>query len=252
MITIKKQKHIKRQTKINKNRLCKSKSKLQKNKKTLKNIYKQNGNGILDVISSQIYSNTGKRNLTSSGLPGSRFVKNSKNLMKSFIPNGNIKANDVFSIFYNYKSPYQITINNKTIKKTYNSSSVQSSPYIQMYDHNNLILVMILPGQKPRLMWALEFKYGSKSKTILNYLLPKFIEGQDYKLLFKLYRYPINIKEKFSVIDSNSPKRKKAFRKFQNYLNKNNMINSSIDFKEINVRQDKGSGIENIFDKLMK
>ena len=70
--------------------------------------------------------------------------------------------------------------------------------------------------------------------------------------IFKLYKYPDNIKKPFSVDDISTIKRKNAYRKFNKYLLRHNMLKSSLAFKQINVIQDKGSGVDNIFTQLMK
>ena len=111
--------------------------------------------------------------------------------------------------------------------------------------------MLILTNIKPKLLWAIDLKNGSKLNSIINYLLPKQPLNQKYKLLFKLYKYPDNIVNTFNLKNSIIIKQKKAFRKLQKYLIKHNMENRLVLTEQISVKQDKGSGIDNIFSKLL-
>jgi hypothetical protein len=137
-------------------------------------------------------------------------------------------------------------INKSSPNSVYQSSFVQTVPHIQMTDYDNFgshyILVVILPGAKPQLLWAIEIKGGAKSKTILDYVLPSYKVGFQFKILYKLHKYHKNIKETFNVANSMTKERHTVFNELKTYLTNNNMLNATF-FKEVNVVQDKGQNI---------
>ena len=233
-----------------KNNKTKKKTKVSKSYKVSKT-YKQSGHGVFNTISGQIFRNTKKKDL-SGKLPGSGIFNSFKSLTQPQQQTQIQKQNNILTIMYNYRTPYQIIITNNSIDKTFESSRLLSVPHIQIDSIKQFLLIMILPGIQPKLMWGVEFKYRSKVKTVINYLLPKYTVNFKYKLIFKLYKYPDNIKKTFSLIDISTSKRKNAYRKLNKYLVRHNMLKSSIAFKEINVIQDKGSDINTIFKELIK
>lgn len=236
--------YTKKQTKKQYNRQLKRQT-----KKVINN-YNLNGSGFLNTVSKQIFSNTQTKNYTTR-FPGSGFIKTTKDLVSSLATSSSQLPN-ILTILYNYKTPYQIIITNKNVKNVLESSKVITAPHIRIDNNSHFILVMILPGVKPKLMWAVEFNQRSKINTIINYLLPIYNVGQRYKLLFKLYRYPNNIKKPFVLVDIATKKRKRAYNKLQKYLTRHNMLNSSIDYKELTIRQDKGSSVDDILTSLIK
>ena len=245
--------------KIYKYRSIKLKNKTHKPHKThkthktnkYKHTKKQNGSGVFNNVAGLVFTNTKKRNMTVR-VPGAKLVQTYKEQLKNIYSekkNTNLNK-DFLKIIYNYRTPKQFIVN-ENINKLFESSYVLTVPHIQIYDIKHYLLVLILPGIKPKLLWAIDLKNGSKIKTILNYLVPKQSLNQKYKLLFKLYRYPDNIINTFSLKDSIVIKRRKAYRKLQKYLIKYNMENKVILTEQLSVIQDKGSGIDNTFTKLL-
>jgi len=245
MLTKKNNKH--KTSKYKRSNYKTSKYKTSKNKKT------QNGSGILNSMAGVVFTNTKQRNMTSK-IPGTKLIETYKEQLKNiYSEKKNTNPHqELLIIIYNYRTPKQIIINKDNINKIIESSYVSTVPHIQIYDINHFLFVIILPGVKSKLLWAIELKNASKLKTLIDYLLPKQPLNQIYQLLYKLYRYPNNITTPFSLKENIIIKRSKAYRKLQTYLIKNNMTKSIIVSKQISVRQDKGSNIDNIFSKLMK
>jgi len=217
------------------------------NNKTIK---KQYGKGIFNTVSGQIFSNTGKTNLSYRGV-GSKFANKSKTRI-NYLTNGKKKP-DLLNIFYAYKTPYQININKSSLNTIYESSKVSTAPYIRVDNHNKFLFVIILPAltpdSKPKLLWAINFKSRVQHNKIISYSLPNQPINTIFKLLFKLYRYPDNVTKLFSIKNNMTIKRKKAMRKLNKYLIKKNMLNNVVANYSISVRQDK-DGISNDFFKL--
>ena len=202
----------------------------------------------MSSLAGQVFTNTHTKS-GRIGFPGSRFIYGTSNKVKSLTENNEVK--ELITITYNYRTPKQFIVDKESINKVFESSMVETTPHIQITHNNYYILVMILPGIKPKLLWAIEFKNGTKLKTILNYLLIKQPINQMYKLLFKIYKYPNNIKNTFILKNSMMIKRHKAYNRLQKYLKLHNMENSIMLQKQINIRQDKGSGITNILTKVL-
>ena len=204
----------------NRNIQKKTKTKTKKQSKTHK-LYKQNGKGFMNNITGNLFTNTNTQ------------------------PQ-NINQKDIITIIYNRNTPKMTVINNSSPNGVYQSSFVQTVPHIQMTDYDNFgshyILVLILPGAKPQLLWAIEIKGGAKSKSILDYVLPRYKDGFQFKILFKLHKYHKNIKETFNVANSMTKERHSVFNDLKSYLTNNNMLNATF-FKEVNVEQDKGQNI---------
>jgi hypothetical protein len=256
MITIKKNNTIKtkknKTIKTKKNKSIKKIKTHKKYKPYIKNktIKTQYGKGIFNAVSGQIFSNTGKRNLSYRGV-GSKFAKKSKTRI-NYLTNGK-KKTDLLNIFYAYKTPYQININKSSLNTIYESSKVSTAPYIRVDNHNKFLFVIILPAltpdSKPKLLWAVNFKNRVQHNKIISYSLPNQPINTTFKLLFKLYRYPDNVTKLFSIKNNMTIKRKKAMRKLNKYLIKKNMLNNVVANYSISVRQDK-NGISNDFFKL--
>ena len=205
------------------------------NKKTKTNskthkLYKQNGSSFMNNITDGLFTNT---------QPQTR----------------NINQPDIINIIYNRNTPKTIIINNKSPNKLYQSSLVQSVPHIQMTDYDDFeshyLLVIVLPGAKPQLLWAIDIKGGSKSKSILDYDLPKYKVGLRFKIIFKLHKYHKNIKDTFTVVNNLTKERHTVFNQFKSYLTKNNMLNAFF-FKEVDIVQDKGQDISQFLNFLAK
>jgi len=207
-----------------------------------KNNSKRGGGKFLSKLSGQVFSNTGKKNLSYRGI-GSQAFRNTKKSIRSF-QQGNQSNPDLLTLIYNNRTPNQITINNSTLNTIYESSKLSTAPHVQVNNMNHFLLVMILPGnenRKPKLLWAKNFKNRSSSIAIINYLLPKQKKlpiGSIYKVVFKLYRYPETIKEPFKLEDSITIKRKVAMQKLNTYLINNNMLNSVAISYLISVKKD--------------
>ena len=251
MITIKKNNTIKTKkykTTINKRQIT-SKYNTIKTKKN-KTIKTQYGKGILNTLTSQVFSNTGHRNLSYKGI-GSKF-KNASIKKINYLQGTNQKT-DLLTIFYAYKTPYQININQSSLNKIYESSKLAAAPYIMIDNHNNFLFVIILAApnsaSKPKLLWAVNFKNRVQYNKVIGYSLPKQPTNTIFKLIFKLYRYPDHITNFFSIKNNMVIKRQKAMRKLNNYLIKQNMVNNTVSNYLINVKQDK-DGISNNFFKL--
>ena len=203
-------------------------------KKTKKNkLYKQNGASFLNNISGSIFTNTQSK-------------------PKSYKYSQSINQYDIITIIYNRNSDKTVVINNTSPNILYQSSFVQTVPNIQMKDYNNhYLLVVILPGPKPRLLWAIEIKSGAKTKSILDYSLPRFQIDFRFKILFKLYKYYKNVKETFKVSNNLTKERHTVFNELKSYLTKNNMLRTSF-YKEVNIIQDKGQDISQLLNFLAK
>ena len=249
MITLKKSKYTKKSKNTKKSKHTKKSKYTSKNTnyntKIAQTSIKQYGSSILNKFAGQVFSNTGKRNLTVS-IPGSQFVKKTKKSIK-YLQNGKSEDTALLSIFYNYRTPYQININKATLNTIYQSGRLMIAPHIQINNHNRFLLVMILPNIKPKLLWALNFNNRSKLDTIISYLIPQHPINQIFKLVFKLYRYQEHVITKFAIKDSMVIKRRKAFRKLNNYVNTNKMMNSVVALYTINVIQDKGDSMSKFF-----
>ena len=224
------------------------KSKKKQNTKTSKNTKKyklktkiktQFGHGFLNNVSSSVFSISKKKiNYTAP-------KQTSSNPLTSLV-SGTNKTQEFLTIYYNYKAPTQFEINRTTI---YDNIKLLTAPHIQITNDDPFLLVMILPSAKPKLLWACDFKWRSKYKTIINYILPDHEVGTLYTILFKLYRYPKNIKKNFQLKNSMVIGRRKAFRRLKKYLKVNNMENSFVPIatKQINVRQVKDTKLTEMF-----
>ena len=167
-------KKYKNNKKIHKNTQKNTKKNTQKhkNKKTYK-LHKQHGASFMNNITGNLFTNTQEN-------------------PQSF------SQKDIITIIYNRDTPKSIMINNTSPNNVYQSSLVQSVPHIQMKDYDNhYLLVIILPGMKPQLLWAIEIQSGSKSKNILDYTLPRYKTDFRFKIIFKLHKYNKYIKEIF-------------------------------------------------------
>lgn len=208
----------------------KTQKKTQKNKKKnskTHKLHKQNGASFMNNITGNLFTNT---QTNTQGLP----------------------QKDIITIIYNRNTPKTIMINNISPSIVYQSSLVQTVPNIQMKDYDNhYLLVIILPGLKPQLLWAIEIQSGTKSKSILDYTLPKYKVGFRFQIIFKLYKYQNNIKNTFNVANNLAKDRYVVFNELKSYLTKNNMLNA-VFFKEINVVQDKGQDISQFLRFLAK
>ena len=115
-----------------------------------------------------------------------------------------------------------------------------------MQDFNHFILVLILPGDKPQLLWAVELNMGSKKRSLINYYVPTYNEGFRFKIVYKLYRYPDNIKQTFTINNNMTEDREQEYNEFNNYITTNNMVEPKF-VKEVNIIQDKGSNLGQLF-----
>ena len=208
-----------------------------KNKSKTRKFYKQNGYGFLNNISGNIFTNKPPQPQTQTNTK----YKNQK---------------DIITIIYNRDTPKTIIINNTSPNNLYQSSFVQTVPNIQMRDYSNhynshYLLVTILPGIQPKLLWAIDITGGAKSKSILDYYLPRYRSQIRFKILFKLYKYPKNITETFKVANNMTKERHTVFNELKTYLTKNNMLYAHF-FKEVNVVQDKGQNISQFLTFLAK
>ena len=246
MITLKKNKR-----KIHKTK-SKTKPKLHYKKRYTK-LYKQNGSGfdILGTVSGALFTNTKKRNMTVK-IPGSNLFTTTKHTMKRLIqPQLQKTQPDIITIIYNYRTSKEMIINYKSINKLYQSSYVQTVPYIQMKSIHYFFLVIVLAGMKPKLLWAIDLNNGSKSRSILDYDLPKFHVGVKFKLMIKLYKYPDTIINTLNIVNKDKTVRDKSYNELHNYILKNNIL-KPIFYKEMTIIQDKGSSIDNIFNSIIK
>ena len=224
---IKKNKTKKKINKLNKiQKNTKKNTKSNTTKKTHK-LHKQHGSSFMNNITGNIFTNT---------------QENPQNFAQK----------DIITIIYNRDTPKTIMINNTSPNNVYQSSLVQSVPHIQMKDYDNhYLLVIILPGMKPQLLWAIEIQSGTKSKSILDYTLPRFKIGSRFKIIFKLHKYYKNIKETFKVGNNMTKDRHVVFNELKTYLTKNNMLNALF-FKEVAIIQDKGQDISQFLSFLAK
>jgi hypothetical protein len=260
MKTLKKSKHktkkndvlkpSKNSQKTNKtNKINKIKTSKQSNQSITQN-RTQYGSGVFNTMSGLVFTNTKKTDYSVS-LPGSQLLSTSKQQLKNIMTKKNTSIS-FFKIIYNYRTPKEHTIEKNTITPLYQSSAVFTVPHIHINHIKHFLIVMILPGVKPSLLWAIDFKNGSKLKTIIDYSLPKFAIDYKFKLVFNIYKYPDNTINSFRLKNSMIMKRKKAYRKFKKYLIKKNMEKSLIGTKTIEVIQDKGFDINNILKKVVK
>lgn len=242
-----------KKNKTNKKKTSKQSHKIKTSNKLTQSITQnrtQYGSGVFNTMAGLVYTNTKKTDYSVS-LPGSQLLSTSKQQLKNIMTKKNTSIS-FFKIIYNYRTPKEHTIEKNTITPLYQSSAVFTVPHIHINHIKHFLIVMILPGVKPSLLWAIDFKNGSKSKTIIDYTLPKFAIDYKFKLVFNIYKYPNNTINSFSLKNSMIMKRKKAYRKFKKYLIKKNMENSLIGSKTIEVIQDKGFDINNILKKVVK
>ena len=221
------------------------------NKKTSKKITKPNNNfartqkgaSILNSVGASMFSISNKKNYSTPKL----FHKTSVNPFQRF--SGTQKPKELLTINYNYRTPAQFTLTPNTF---YLSSKLLAAPHVQLSNFTDqFLLVMILSDIKPKLLWACNFKYGSKvGSASIGYLLPQQPIGTISTILFKLYRYPPNTFNTFKIKSSMVIKRRKAFRKLKKYLHHHNMENSVVVTKQISVRQDKGTDITRLFTQI--
>jgi hypothetical protein len=209
---------------------------------------KQYGSSILNTLSSHVYSKS-KHNITKKATPSVNpldsflFNKNKKNLP------GNPTDLAFLTLYYNYKSPKEFILNSNTL---YDNDKIFTAPHIQINSDGHFLVVLILSSTKPQLLWACDFKWRSKNKTHITYTLPKHADGTIFNILFKVYKYPNNIKKTFVLKNSISISRRKAYRRLNKYLKLNNMSNSYVPAgsKQIKVRQVKDNKITEIFTLL--
>lgn len=210
----------------------KTKSRSKTNKHTSRfRLYKQNGSSFMNNITGSLFTNTNTQTQS-------------------------INKPDLINIIYNRNTPKMIMINSSSPHTIYQSSLLQTVPHIQMKDYNShydnhYLLLIVLPGEKPQLLWAIDIKGGAKSKSILDYDLPKYKVGLRFKILFKLHKYNKNIKETFTVANNITKERHTVFNELKTYLTKNNMLNALF-FKEVDIVQDKGQTISQFLSFLAK
>jgi hypothetical protein len=210
----------------------------QNNKSNKRN--KQKGSSILNTMGSSMFTISKKKNFSSP------FQKFTKNPLDRF--SGNQKKKELLTINYNYKTPSQFIINDNNF---YLSSKILIAPHVQLTNFvDQFLLVMILSGIKPKLLWACNFKFGSKNGSVIGYLVPQQPIGSVSTVIFKLYKYPPNTVDIFKIKNSMVVKRRKAFRKLKKYLRHHNMENSVVVTKQISVRQDKGTDITRLFTQI--
>ena len=124
-----------------------------------KHTKKQNGSGVFNNVASLVFTNTKKRNM-SVRVPGSKLVQTYKQQFKNFQSDKQPIKQDFLKIIYNYRTPKQFIINKDNTNKIFESSYVLTVPHIQIYDIKHYLLVLILPGIKPKLLWAIDLKNG--------------------------------------------------------------------------------------------
>jgi len=242
MNIVKNSKKTKSQSKKTKSQSKKTKS---QSKKTKLHNRKQYGSSIFNTFTGQVFLNTGKKNLTTH-IPGSQFMQKSTQSMK-YLQTGKNPTADLLSIFYNYKTPNQLIINKSTLNTIYQSARLMVAPQIQINNNKRFLLVMILPGAQPLLLWAINFNNRSKLNTIISYLVPKQPVNQIFKLLFKLYRYPEQNTINFAINDSMGITRQNAFINLTNYIKNNQMLGSAVVLYTITVQQNKGDNMSTFF-----
>ena len=251
MITKTKNKNTKSKNKNTKSKKYNTKTK-KNNTKTKKN--SRGGGKFLNKLSKIGFSNTGITNLSYKGI-GSKIVANTKTSISSFQQSKTAQPN-LLTLIYNNKTPNQIIITNATLNTVYESSKLSSAPHVQVNDMKHYLLVMILQGnekRKPKLLWAKNIKNRTSTISIINYLLPKKKKlsiGSIYKVVFKLYTYPLNNKEPFKLENSLTIKRTVAMKKLNTYLVNNNMINSIATSYLISIKKDKQNTMNSILKLL--
>ena len=211
---------------------------------------KQYGRGILNTLSSQVFSmsknsNTKKKVTTSSNPLNSLLFRSSSSSIS-----GHPDSEPFLKIYYNYKAPNEFILNSNTI---YENSKIFTAPHIRINNDGHFLLVMIFSSIKPQLLWACDFKSRSQNKTPpITYILPKHEVGTTYNIVFKVYKYPINIKKTFELKNSMIISRRKAYRKLQKYLKLNNMLNTYVPAAttQIRVKQVKDTKAHQIFTML--
>jgi hypothetical protein len=217
-----------------------SKKIIKKNKKYIT----QKGSSVLNTVGSSMFSISQKKNYSTPSM----FKTASKNPFDRF--SGTQQKKELLTINYNYRLPSQFIITPNTL---YLHSKLLTSPHVQLTNFTDqFLLVMILSGIKPKLLWACNFKFGSKNGSVIGYLVPQQPMGSISTILFKLYKYPPNTINIFKIKNSMVVKRRRAFRKLKKYLRHHNMENSVVVTKQISVRQDKGTDITRLFTQITR
>lgn len=230
--------------KYNTNKNIKIYKHTKKYNKKHKYAYTQKGSSFLNTMGSSLISINKKKNYSTPKF----FQKASRNPFNSFTKNKTSK--ELLTINYNYRLPTQFIIKSNNL---YLHSKLLTSPHVQLTNFTDqFLLVMILSGVKPKLLWACNFKFGSKNGSVIGYLLPQQPMGSVSTVLFKLYKYRPNTLKIFKIKNSMVVKRRRAFRKLKKYLHHHNMENSVVVTKQISVRQDKGTDITRLFTKLTR
>lgn len=123
-----------------------------------------------------------------------------------------------FQIIYNYNTPKPLNINinqNKPIP----SSLVEFEPHIIIGNMNRYLIVLVDAEPYNRLLWAVEFAFNSKRKTILSYQspIPSLNITGKHNYSIKIYSYPNDV-QPFTVMDIAGRKRKEEYTNLMTYL----------------------------------
>ena len=242
MMTKKKtHKQINKKTKIHNRKLkysIKNKSK-SKSKSKSNQINKQHGSSL---IMNSIFSVKPQKSYR---IPGTAMFNKTKNL---FTPP---PKQQFLTINYNYHSPQQITINNNI---TYDSNKLLFFPHITLNHNMHALFVMILPAAKPILVWAVNMKFRVQTPSIIPYKLPLQPLNKEFRILYRLYKYPNNIGSTFNFKNLKGYNEKEtihptlAYEKLQAYLKLHKMAHALSDGSGyFTIRQGEGSNKTNIF-----
>jgi hypothetical protein len=183
-----------------------SKKKCSKKKSKRKSL---SGGNILDSIGSIVST---KKNYTT---PLSSI---SKVLNPASIERFTQSSSQQFQIIYNYNTPKPLNININQNKPIPNSL-VEFEPHIIIGNMNRYLIVLVDAEPYNRLLWAVEFAFNSKRKTILSYQSPTAslnITGK-HNYSINIYSYPNEI-QPFSVMDISGRKRKEEYTNLMTYL----------------------------------
>jgi len=209
-----------------------SKKKSQKSKKSLI------GGNFEKFLSSLVYTTRNTPGTSKSYI--SRFL-NPASIGKRFTQS----STNQFQIIYNYNTPNPLNINiNQT--KPIPSSLVEFEPHIIIGNMNRYLIVLVDGAPYTRLLWAVEFAFNTKRKTILSYESPTAslnITGK-HNFSIKIYSYPNEV-QPFTVMDIAGRKRKEEYTNLITYLtnpqNKNKI--TLVRNYPLNIYKDTSSGV---------
>jgi len=144
----------------------------------------------------------------------------------------------LLTIYYNYKSSNQFKLSDLDPNIQIPTNKIEKEPYVIIDNMGRYLLAAYEEQPYNKLYWLAEFRNRSKFKTLFTYTSPEVKNAGKHKLIFKLYKYPLDAIP-FVILDMAETNRTKSLTNFFNYVNseKNKtkiipVVTHSIQFKQ--------------------